>query len=51
VLAATGPFLTGLLVTALGGVGAAASAVALIYVAGLLILPWAPETRGRPLPE
>jgi len=29
----------------------AASASALIYVVGLLILPFAPETKGRPLPE
>jgi len=51
VLASTGPFLTGFLVTALGGFGRAASAIALIYVVGLLILPFAPETKGRPLPE
>lgn len=51
VLASAGPFLTGLLVTALGGFGPAASAVALIYLLGLLILPFAPETRGQPLPE
>jgi MFS family permease len=51
VLAAAGPFLTGFLVAALGGFGRAASAVGLIYVAGLLILLFAPETRGRPLPE
>jgi MFS family permease len=51
VLASFGPFLTGFLVTALGGFGRAASAIALIYVVGLLILPFAPETKGRPLPE
>ena len=51
VLAASGPFLTGYLVTALGSFGRAASAVALIYLGGLLILPFAPETKGRPLPE
>jgi MFS family permease len=50
-LACAGPFLTGFLVTALGGFGRAASAIALIYVVGLLILPFAPETKGRPLPE
>ena len=50
VLAASGPFLTGYLVTVLGGFGRAASAVAVIYVLGLLILPFAPETKGRPLP-
>ncbi len=51
VLASAGPFLTGLLVTALGGFNRAASAIALIYVVGLLILPFAPETRGRGLAE
>lgn len=51
VLAAVGPFLTGFLVTSLGSFGRAASAIALIYLVGLLVLPFAPETRGRPLPE
>ena len=51
VLASAGPFLTGFLVTALGGFGRAASAIALIYLFGLLILPFAPETKGQPLPE
>jgi MFS family permease len=51
VLASTGPFLTGFLVTALGSFGRAASAIALIYLLGLLILPFAPETRGKPLPD
>ncbi|HEY6867261.1 MAG TPA: MFS transporter [Candidatus Eisenbacteria bacterium] len=51
VLASAGPFVTGLLVVSLGSFGRAASVVALIYVVGLLILPFAPETRGRPLPE
>jgi MFS family permease len=50
VLAATGPFVTGYLVTALGSFGRAASAVSLIYLVGLLILPFAHETRGQPLP-
>jgi MFS family permease len=51
VLASIGPFLTGFLVAALGSFGRAASAIALIYLVGLLILPFAPETKGRPLPE
>ena len=51
VLASAGPFLTGFLVTALGGFGRAASAIALIYFVGLAILPFAPETKGQPLPE
>jgi MFS family permease len=51
VFASAGPFLTGTLIAAFGSVGAAVSAVGLIYLVGLLILPFAPETRGRPLPE
>ncbi|MGH7206847.1 MAG: MFS transporter [Nitrospiraceae bacterium] len=51
VLASTGPFLTGFLVTSLGSFGRAASAVALVYLVGLAILPFAPETRGQPLPD
>jgi MFS family permease len=51
VLAASGPFVTGYLVITLGSFGLAASTVALIYVVGLFILPFAPETKGRPLPE
>jgi MFS family permease len=51
VLASTGPFLTGILVASLGSFGRAASAVALIYLVGLAVLPFAPETRGRPLPD
>jgi len=50
VLASAGPFLTGYLVTVLGSFGRAASAVAAIYVVGLLILPFARETKGQPLP-
>jgi len=38
-------------VAALGSLGRAASAVAVIYVFGLLLLPFARETRGQPLPE
>lgn len=51
VLASIGPFATGFLVASLGSFGRAASAIALIYLVGLLVLPFAPETRGRPLPE
>lgn len=51
ILAAGGPFLTGFLEQSLGSLGRAASAIALIYLVGLAILPFAPETRGKPLPE
>ena len=49
-LAASGPFITGYLVTALGSFGLAVCVVALIYLVGLLILPFARETKGQPLP-
>ncbi|MGQ0810323.1 MAG: MFS transporter [Nitrospiraceae bacterium] len=51
VLASASPFITGLLVTTLGTFGKAASTVALIYLVGLLVLPFAPETKGKPLPD
>ena len=51
VFASAGPFLTGWLTAATGSVGYAVSTVGLIYVVGLLVLPFAPETRGRPLPD
>ena len=51
VLASTGPFLTGFLVTVLGSFGRAASAIALVYIVGLAILPFMRETKGQPLPE
>jgi MFS family permease len=51
VLAAAGPFLTGILVAALGTFGRAASVIGAIYFAGLLILLFAEETKGRPLPD
>jgi len=51
VLASISPFLTGYLVASLGSFGRAASTIALVYLVGLAILPYAPETRGRPLPD
>jgi len=49
-LASAGPFITGYLVTTLGSFSLAVCAVAVIYFGGLLILPFAPETKGQPLP-
>lgn len=51
VLASAAPFLTGWLVTALGTFGRAASTIALIYLIGLVVLLFAPETKGRRLPD
>ena len=49
-LASAGPFVTGYLVATLGSFSLAVCAVAVIYLLGLLILPFAPETKGQPLP-
>ena len=49
ILASVSPFMTGWLVAALGSFGRAASTVALIYVVGLAVLRFAPETKGQPL--
>jgi len=51
VLASAGPFVTGWMVVSLGSFGRAASAVALVYVLGLVAVLFAPETKGLPLPE
>jgi MFS family permease len=51
VLAAAAPFLTGWLVTMLGSFGRAASTVAMIYLLGLAVLLFAPETKGQRLPD
>ena len=51
ILASASPFMTGWLVTTLGTFGRAASTVALIYLAGLVVLWFAPETKGKPLPD
>jgi MFS family permease len=47
ILAAGGPFLTGVLVAYLGTFARAASSVAVIYLLGTLILIFARETRGK----
>ena len=50
-VAALGPFLMGHLVSAVGGMRYAATVIALIYLVGLVILAFAPETKGKPLPD
>ncbi|MCA1958388.1 MAG: MFS transporter [Nitrospira sp.] len=51
VLASVSPLLTGWLVASSGSFGRAASIIALIYLLGLAALAFAPETKGRRLPE
>ena len=50
-LAWTGPLVAGTLITRFGGYGHAAVIVGFIYLVGLALAPWLPETRGQPLPE
>lgn len=51
-LAAAGPLVAGAVIVMFGGIGRAASIIALVYVVGLIVTPFAgPETKGRPLPE
>ena len=56
-LTATGPLALGKLTMLFGGMGyalpirPAAMSLALIYLAGLAVVPFAEETRGQPLPE
>jgi len=46
-----GPLLSGAIISKLGGYGIAATTVGAIYLVGLVVAPFCPETRGRPLPE
>jgi MFS family permease len=52
ILTAFVPPITGALILKMGGnVGAGVVASGLVYVVGLAAIPFAPETRGRPLPD
>ena len=51
-LAAAGPLAAGAVITMFGGIARAASIIALVYVVGLIITPFAgSETKGTLLPE
>lgn len=50
-LAAAGTLMAGKLIVRFGGFGNAAVIVAMIYLLGLAVGPFLPETRGKPLPE
>ena len=50
-VATLGPLAAGWAITTFGGIPAAVSVIALVYVIGLVFTPFAgPETKGRPLP-
>ena len=51
ILAATGPLLTGFLVSSFGSYAKAVAAVSMIYIVGIITLFWAKETKGKPLPD
>ena len=52
ILAAVGTFYMGYLVAFFGGdYGKAMAAITLIYVVGMVMIWFAPETKGKPLPE
>jgi MFS family permease len=46
-----GPLLSGAIISHLGGYGVAATTVGMIYILGIAVAPFCPETRGRQLPE
>jgi MFS family permease len=50
-LAWSGPLVAGTLIARFGGYGHAAVTVGFIYLLGLVLVPFLPETRGKPLPE
>lgn len=45
------PILTGWIIASLGGVGVGVGLTGLVYLAGLAAVAFAPETKGRPLPD
>lgn len=46
----TGPLIAGSLIAQFGGYGRAAVTVGFIYLLGMVLTPFLPETRGKPLP-
>lgn len=50
-IAFLGPLTAGAIIGTLGGYGIAASVIGLVYIIGLIVVPFCPETRGKPLPE
>ncbi len=50
-IAFLGPIYAGVLIHKFGGVSSTAVTIALIYVLGILVSPFVPETRGKPIPE
>jgi MFS family permease len=49
-LAFLGPLMAGTIIVAFGGYGQAAMVLASIYILGIVVAPFLPETKGKPLP-
>jgi MFS family permease len=49
-LAFLGPLTAGTIIVAFGGYGQAAMVLASIYILGIVVAPFLPETKGKPLP-
>ena len=49
-IAFLGPLFAGLLISQLGGFGKVAVAFSFIYILGFVLVPFLPETKGKPLP-
>jgi hypothetical protein len=50
-ISCVGPLIAGTLIVALGGYGPAATIVGGFFIIGVIVAPFLPETRGRPLPH
>jgi MFS family permease len=50
-IAFLGPLLAGTIIATFGGYSTAATVLGLIYIVGMVVVPFCPETRGRALPE
>lgn len=51
IVAGFGPIVFGSLVSGLGGAASTATIMGFLFLVGLLVLPFLPETSGRPLPD
>ena len=50
-LSASVPLIAGTLIVGMGGYGPAATLVGLVFIVGVVVAPFLPETRGKPLPD
>jgi len=50
-ISSLGPLMAGTLISYFGGYGKAATIIGLFFLLGVVVAPFLPETRGKPLPE